>query len=245
MDKRGQITIFIILAIVVIAAVGIYFAVSGNLDKVKSSSLDTRQIKGFVESCIGEIGKDAIYEVGQRGGYIFAPSLSTEEKIPYYLYEGKNYLPSQEKLEKSLSKYIEDFLFVCLNNFEDFPDYAISKGKISCETDFTNNSVEFNVNYPLVISKNNQTSKIENFKTIEVSSFEQSFYSAQQIIENIVKENGLCLTCISNILEKTDFRIEISPVSEGGNFISIINDNEKIRGLPLKYTFAIKLEDEK
>jgi len=245
MNKRAQVTIFIILAIVVVAGVGIYFAVSGNLNKSKSSSLDTRQIESFVQSCIEEVGEDAIYEIGQNGGYVFAPELSTFSGVPYYFYNGRKYMPLKEKVEESISDYVEQSLFLCLNNFQDFLEYNISQEEVFCETIFNEDSVIFDIKYPLTISKGSEIQKIENFENIKVySSFGLVYYSIENIIEDLEEKNTICLTCISDILEENNLRMEMSSVFEEGLLFSIIDEDYEIKNQPFEYIFAIKLENE-
>jgi len=245
MNKRAQVTIFIILAIVVVAGVGIYFAVSGNLNKSKSSSLDTRQIESFVQSCIEEVGEDAIYEIGQNGGYVFAPELSTFSGIPYYFINETNYMPSKEKVEESLSNYIEQSLFLCLNDFENFLEYNISQEEVFCETIFEEDFIKLNVKVPLTISKGNEVKKIEDFENIDVySSFGKSFFAIGKIVQTFEEKNKICLTCISDILEETNLRMDINSDFEGGLLFSIIDKNYEIKNHPFEYVFAVKLENE-
>jgi|GEM_PF-2787077 len=74
--KRGQVTIFIVLALVIliIAGIGIYM-----FNKVKTTTLslqrtpagdDVKPIQVFVEDCVGNSAKEAVVLLGQHGGYI-------------------------------------------------------------------------------------------------------------------------------------------------------------------------------
>jgi len=242
MNKKAQITIFIIIALVIIVGVGIYFAVSGNLDKVKGSSLNTRQIQGFVESCIEEVGEDVIYFVGQQGGYSVVPKVSTDFGIPYYFYDGKSYVPTKEQIEEQISLYVNEFLPLCINNFESFKDFEINSNKINTKTFLRSNKILIEVNYPLTIIKGESSLQIRDF-SIEVSS---RLAFIQEIAEKIIEEQiktpeSICLSCLLN-LELVD-GLSFGMINEEDDIIFTIIDTEYLlKEEYYNFNFALRLE---
>ena len=240
MNKKAQITIFIILAIAVVAAVGIYFAVSGNLDKVKGSSLDTRQIKSFVESCVEEAGEDAIYSISQKGGYLFSPNMSTFSGIPYYFYEGENYMISKPELEKEISKYMNAEIYLCTNEFENFPNFKIKEGRINTSVEILEDSVEFSVEYPLTISKENSSVELENFEARISSGLGIVYNSIYEIIKDQMNYDSICMSCIMNIAEEKDVYVGMKEGVDGDVIFTITEKNIGLDRKDFEFVFANK-----
>lgn len=79
--KRGQLTIFVILGIVILLSVGSFLYLSLNNTKEQmdsefrsySGKINRGQIQSFVEGCIENVGKPAIKTMASRGGYINIP----------------------------------------------------------------------------------------------------------------------------------------------------------------------------
>ena len=85
MNKRGQLTIFVIAAILVVGAVLLYFAFQQGLIQ-QPLNADAERVYNFVQTCIEEKSVETIYQIGENGGYFFPPNLSTESGVPYYFY---------------------------------------------------------------------------------------------------------------------------------------------------------------
>ena len=79
-SRKGQVTIFIIIGIVllIIAGIGIYLFNStgvANLtdtefESTKTVDTNLRPIKMFVEKCMNDVGSKALKKIGRQGGYI-------------------------------------------------------------------------------------------------------------------------------------------------------------------------------
>ena len=132
--KKGQLTIFIVIAIVIIGLVIGFFIISKQQEKKGVFVPDVESVKQFVESCIEEAGNEIIYNVGQRGGYLFPPEFSTASGIPYYYSNGKSYMPSKEQVEQEISTFVNLKVFFCTKNFINFPEFEIEQGEPKTET---------------------------------------------------------------------------------------------------------------
>ena len=96
--RKGQLSIFLILSVVVLFGAMVFFSVNSdnsNKDTTVLSSLDagsTEQVKSFVDSCVKSSTEDAISLIGVQGGYYTPPitalvvGIDTEQiGIPVYL----------------------------------------------------------------------------------------------------------------------------------------------------------------
>ena len=92
MRKKGQVTIFIIIAILIVAVGLIIFFV---FPKIKTTQADTTNPVAFIEACIKDDIEDAIEKVSLQGGSIEPENyyLYQDDKIEYLCYTNEFYLP--------------------------------------------------------------------------------------------------------------------------------------------------------
>lgn len=99
--KKGQVTIFIILGLLIISAVIIVIYVNMNAKKAVlesdySNEINqrphfTKQVTDSYESCLRQLAKKAFILIGERGGYIYSP-IDTPTKGDFVNSEGITYL---------------------------------------------------------------------------------------------------------------------------------------------------------
>jgi hypothetical protein len=70
MEKRGQVTIFIIIAIILVASLSLFFIFR---DKLSGPRFSGDPVYLFIENCIEEVGGDAIYYITRNGGHMLPP----------------------------------------------------------------------------------------------------------------------------------------------------------------------------
>ena len=98
MKKRGQITIFLILGLILIIVAGFIFYFNKSSARSQSAvsvaqsldSSDTEIVKTYAESCIKNAAEDALFNrIGVQGGYIDsnnAPASASYlgDDVPYF-----------------------------------------------------------------------------------------------------------------------------------------------------------------
>ena len=168
-NRGGQLTIFIIIAILIIAVVALFFVFRKNLQLPgKPVSPETAEIQNFVQECLDDSLEKVVFRIGEGGGSYFPSSVASTPllDVPYYIKEDKNLMPSKEKIELEISKYVSRELIFCLGNFASFTEYEITEGKMSPpKVVIEPEKVLVEFNYPLSIKKDNSVSKIEDFKS--------------------------------------------------------------------------------
>ena len=73
-QKRGQVTVFVILGLALLIGALIYFYITTrdirpNVNVPRLGG-DAGQVQEFVEGCIDQIGRTGLTELGRHGGYI-------------------------------------------------------------------------------------------------------------------------------------------------------------------------------
>ena len=245
MNKQGQVTLFIIIAIVILGSAVIYFAFRNSLSNSADNSFqEAETVKTFTESCIQKTGIDVIYEVGLGGGYYFPPKDSTESGIVYY-YDSANIsnFPSLSFVEDQISLYISENIPLCTKNFVLFENVNVSSGTIDVKTSIENDKVILNLNYPIKISKGNQTSIVSEFKNVEIPIRLGTIYNSVGEISDYSYENSgkICLSCILNVSEKNNLNVSMIDYENSSTIFIISDKNSNAKnGTDFMWLFANK-----
>ncbi len=204
--KRGQITFFIVLAIVVILI--IVFATGLFKLPIKRDSSENRAtvVKDFVNSCIDLTTKKAIKTAGLSGGVldvsqdivprsannIFSNSLLLRSnEVMYWYYKSANNLdivniPTKESIESGLNSYITENLKFCLNRFERFrfDGYKIESGKAEANVKINDKNLDVKVEMPIVVVIGDSSIRLNNFNVNVESNFGRLYNAATEIINS-------------------------------------------------------------
>ncbi len=147
--KKGQVTTFIILGIVILVAIALilYFndyLFKSELQREAESFTVPQQvqpIKNYIDSCVSDVAKQGIDLIGFQGGYLtlnnnqpvnplvpFADTLrifnDNNLVTSYWFYETdngiqKNQIPTLDDIRINLERYIKDNVASCFSNIQD------------------------------------------------------------------------------------------------------------------------------
>ena len=269
--KRGQITLFVIIGILVLFVVLILLFVYIKIDFLKPKlgiertiilPSKVKNINSFVENCVLATGYEALYLIGQQGGYFVHPNSSIESK-GYYLTNYNGHIISKEEIEKEISSYVNLKLFFCTQNFVDFSDFNVNQGRITTETRIKDDEVVLDVIYPLVITKSDMTFKLKEFNDIKIPIRLGIIYD---VVDEIVKDqlenkDSICLSCLVDLGIEKDLYIDMFDYSmfgydsnhifnydmfdyDNNSIIFVIKDiNSQINEEPYEFVFVNQYEE--
>ncbi len=250
MLKRGQITTFIIVGVLVLVVTGLILFLSKSLikdktaveeEKAQGASTLSAPIQNYIERCVEETSKEAITFVSQQGGYYQLPELSdTSLLLPYYFYQNGSELISKEELENQISQYIDQELFFCVRNFAYFEEqgYQIKQQEISTTTSVNPIKVIVSVQFPVTIKKGEVTTSLVKFSTSTNSRIGTVHQLLVEFFQQQSKEpNSICLSCLSKLAAENDLRTRISIVNENEYKFVVIDDKVPVNEEPLNYNF--------
>jgi len=242
-NKRSQVTIFIIISILIIALILIFFMFKGQIRQFLYSP-EVESVYLFVDNCIDEVGSEVIYKIGENGGYYFPPNFSTESGIPYYYSNGKSYMPSKEEIEKEISFFVSEKLFFCTRNFIDFPNFEITQRDIKTKTTIKDDGVNLNINYPISITHGESTSIIEDLEKEIPVRLGIVYDSIEKIIKEQLSHEDICLSCILDVSLENDLYVDMMDYDEETVIFIFRDENSIINNKTYEFVFANKYEVE-
>ena len=243
-QKRGQVTIFVIIAILIVAGILLFFYVQNKTSSLTPSiPKDIQPINNFVQDCLRETGENALIRIGEQGGYFLMPEEVpfVDGRIPYYVYEDRNLMPQKEKIETQINGFIKQELSYCILNFKDFKSQQnITHNLKNVKTEINNGNVVISIEYPLTITKGDSASSFKDFHVIIPININKEIMVSKTITENIISEkDGFCLSCIYDIAK--DYNVQLDLLDYGDSTIFSITDNSnKINNQSYEWSFAIK-----
>lgn len=239
MNKKGQVTIFIIMAILIVVAGVLYFSFRDTIDEKVGIGVNGEPVKVYVDECLQDVSKEVVYLVGNGGGYVFGPELSNESGFNYQILENESYFPGLEEIEEEISLYTTVILISCLDGFESFSNFEIEAGEAEVFVDILNDSVEVNLDYPISIRKGEEIIRYEDFgqAVVPVRLGEMHFVMGKLISENYYSEEGICVSCMVDLAYEHDFVFE--NVNFRGEDLFILTDFENERTEePYRFVFV-------
>ncbi|MCK5321141.1 hypothetical protein KAJ38_01050 [Candidatus Pacearchaeota archaeon] len=201
--KKGQVTIFIIVAIVVVAAVLGYFALQSSF--VESIPEDIRPVYDYYLSCVEDAVDRGAGILGSRGGYINVPDFEAGSlfmpqssqlsfmglAVPYWMYvSGNNILreqvPSKAEMEEQLGNYVAKEIMKC--DFSDFEKsgYDVYLEGATASVSINDLSIDVAVDEDLFIYYRDSSVKVATHE-VEVSSKLGKFYGMAMEVYNFEK----------------------------------------------------------
>lgn len=242
MEKRGQIAIFVIVAIVIVAVIIIIFALKNfSIGQVIDPTI--QPIYNFVEGCVKSTAIDGLYVNGQRGGYYVVQSPKNENDVPYYVINNNLKILDKRTMESELGKYISNKLDGCVGNFSDSRDFRISKGKTTIRINpyIEDEKISINLDYPLIIKKGDTTWEVKEFKNIVVLTRYGLLNSiAGKIATDYRVDDGFSLIGLSKIYE--DYNISTNLDHYANYSLVTLVDEKGVENIrePLEFVFAVE-----
>ncbi|MFP4112067.1 MAG: hypothetical protein ACLFUO_03635 [Candidatus Woesearchaeota archaeon] len=137
MKKRGQVTLFMIIGIVLLIV--LFLAVQFrkqvfDIDDEQTVDITPSGFETYVERCLENTAYEAVQSLGSQAGYVDVPDYILNDprshlslgngvfRIPYWYYQGQSRIPSFEVIQEGISKYVQNNMLECFDNFTAFRD---------------------------------------------------------------------------------------------------------------------------
>jgi len=229
-SKRGQISVFIIIGIIILASVLFVLAIRSEFFKTLMPTTNSViPIQKFVEECVDRTSKYGIYRMGMQGGYLTMPDdyLKSDVFEVGYAYNNEKKFLALDEMRQQLESFILVNMPDCLNGFKEFENegFSIQTGEMKVDVLFAEKSSMVTLTLPMTITKGDFNAKLEKFP-VPMNVAEKEIYSG---IDNFVNDlsdsydltylNGLNANISVNSMGDSDLFAE-------QNFDSIISGKD-------------------
>lgn len=249
MKKRGQISVFIILGIIILSVIAALFFLRQS--KVASAveeiplTINTEPVELFVEQCLRSTAEEAIQKNGLSGGYFILPVSSTNSlfsNVPYYFDLGQNRFPQDALLAEQIGKYVDALLDFCLNDFRLFTEkgYVIKAEPPKTTALIKSHKITLTTTLPLTITLGVQQRELSTFRVeLEGSQLYDDLQLAREIVASQENED-ICLTCFTPQATEQQVFVGILPITQDTYLYELTDDDYRIGNEPYQLRFAVK-----
>lgn len=194
-DKSGQVTIFVIVALVLVASVGGYFLAKNYF--FQTIPLTMTPVYDYYLSCVEQVSQDGASLIGSQGGWLELPNFESGSvyspfssqlgfnglAIPYWYYVSgngikKEQIPTKAQMQDQLARYIKkNVALKC--NFQNFfgEGYTVSLDNASSvRVAISDDIISVNLNQKINVAKD-EASFTSNSHKVEISSRIGKFYN--------------------------------------------------------------------
>lgn len=228
-------SVFVIIAIILVltGSIAFYLTKSGYFGNYFTSAEIKPQVDSLKDSlreCVDLTAKDALDIIGLQGGFYDEPKRAYNIEsifVPYYYYEGEFLMPSNEKVESELGKFMDQNLPKCIDSVKpnDFEvSYKVPKSKVKIGS----NDVEFIIDMPIIISKEKHTTVIP-LKEIPVSKISKlnDMLDISKYVTDSHREDPemICMSCLIKMAQERNVYLEILDVIGDNSTQFILYEN--------------------
>jgi len=218
---RSQVSVFIIIAVVLVAVSGVALFVTKDANRPDDSRFFSQlnskpefsNIRSAILSCRDTSVKASLDTIGIQGGYSDKPQKYIDlgwTFIPYYYMEGKYAFPNLAFIEKELGKQIDKDFTKCIDNLE-FENFAIENTISKTKAIIKRSEVSVKIDMPISIKKEDGTVVSEDMKnapTIINSSLFEIIEISGYITESHKNDSKMiCVTCLADMAEERDLYV--------------------------------------
>lgn len=235
MNKRGQLTIFIIIAVVIVAVILIIFLYP-RLPTIFGAELAP---SSYLSSCIEKDAKTAISQLAEQGGQLNPEGFIVyqDKKIKYLCYAANNYETCKvqqplikQNFQDELSTILTPKINNCINNLKkeyESRRFSVSAQSAASSIEIIPHSINILITAPMTITKDTtQTFRDFNIKldseiydllltASSIIEFESTFgdsettlylqYYPDLKIEKTQLSDGTTIYKLSNVITKESF----------------------------------------
>ncbi len=216
-NKRGQVTIFILIAILIVAGIIIYFTLKSSFVSVQIPSEMQPVYTSFL-ACLDQDIEIGISLLETHAGYIELPEFEAGSEyapfssqlnflgnpIPYWYYVSgnnieKEQIPTQKDMESQLEEFIDSRIRDC--EFQTYRDqgFAFSLGEPESDVSILLNSVEVSLDMDITIEKGGESVFIKNHDVTFNSKLGSLYKAANKIYDEEQKELFLEKYAVDNL----------------------------------------------
>ena len=207
-NKRGQVAVFVIIALVIVAGIAGYFIIKNNVFTTIPASI--APVQNYYVSCLNDVVRDGASLMASQGGYIYSPDFAPGSEyapfssklgfmglgIPYWYYLSANgvkkeQIPTLNQMQQQLSRYVlEEATGKC--DFSSFTNqgYEISVENVSgVKSTIAANKITLSVNQKISVKKGSESYVLNNYAAGIDSNLGNFYAQAKKIYDYERKTN--------------------------------------------------------
>ena len=188
--KKGQVTIFIIVALVIVAILLIIFL----YPRFNTTTQEAFSPNAFLSSCIEPQLRPVIAQLAMHGGYLTPEGTVKfkDQNVKYLCYTSGYYTPCldqqpmiKENFENNLAGFVNREVSQCVDDLKaeyEKQQYIVTLGQVSSNVSITSGNINIKINAPMTVTKESS----QDFKHFDIN-IKSQMYDLIMISSSIVE----------------------------------------------------------
>ncbi len=231
-SKRAQITIFIIIAVVIVAGVILVFSLNPGLregvGKILSGEVfypdEVERIDGEIEGCVLQSLNSTLRINSMQGGYYYvdegvlvdAEFLEDVHRVPYYLVDSERDIPSVNVLEDEISFGVENEIEKC---WVDYDSVGFDFDVLDAESKVGEGFVDVVVSIPVSVNFEDEVYVLDDFEAKVESDYRKLYGLAVEATSIQAVRDDICLSCLNEIANENEVVFRNQEFEDGSYYI--------------------------
>jgi hypothetical protein len=199
MLRRGQVTLFALIGLFVVAFVALlYFG--GSQDVTVEHSSFAKPVAVYVQSCLDESLSHAIPILARHGGYndVVTAKHVFMGNLPYYFSYEVNLAPTILDIEREFENHMQKSFVTCVDSFASFDYLDVNYDVPQFSVQISPDVVSVELDFPFSVKSNSGAESYDLFMSEKETSYGALVAFAQDIAdEQSSKENEIPLSYIT------------------------------------------------
>ncbi|MFC1697693.1 hypothetical protein ACFL1H_05145 [Nanoarchaeota archaeon] len=236
MNKRGQITLFLIVLLVIVIGTSLVLFITLKTPPKELKPIDKQSLVFYIENCLDraidvsvkQLCWNGFYTEIRRESYDYILDNETAEllnvsemQINYLLQGSRNYLRDYSDIEKDFNNLVKERFLECFNEYPhtDDIDYArISKLEINDNGE----SINAELGFPIKIIEGENIGVIDTFRAESDMTLKGMYEFAELVIDNTLSHPDFIDFGFLFYFEKN---IDLVPI-ENGPYIFFVTEKD-------------------
>ena len=205
-QNKGQVTIFIIIAIVIVLAAVLYFVLRGGVTQTSIPASIEPAYTTFL-SCLEDDVITGAGMLGSQAGYIYLPEMEIGSQyypfnsqlgflgnpVPYWYYVSgngiqKEQVPTKKEMEQQLGRFVEERIRDC--NFQSYYEqgFVITMNEPSADVTINEANIDVNLKMDMTFEKGEDVVSVTDFNQAVTSGI-GSLYNSAVGVYNYEQQN--------------------------------------------------------
>ncbi len=242
-NNKGQLTIFIIAAILIIAMVALFFAIPKLRTAVGIEKPESPE--KFIQTCLEDAIKENVDIISRQGGSM-EPSpniLYQDEKLQYLCYTNEYLKPCtthipflREHIEDEIKNSIQEdvgFCFTSLKQTYEKNNYQANFKEGEIIVELLPQRIVTTMDYEFTFSKGDTTERRETFRIVVNNNLYELVAIAQNIMDREIRYGDADTTYYMDLY--SDLKVEKEPLDDDTRIYTLTNKESND-----KFQFAIR-----
>lgn len=233
--KKGQVTLFIIIGIVIVIVAFLLMPHFLSMLNVQGSGSDSSP-ESYITSCLTQELGSGLFMLGAQGGY-FAPYSTLSIAGYNFTALTSSDVPSVNEIESQLSSYLDVTAKNCISDTGEFHGMTITAaGTVQANVSVYENDIIAMIHMPVSISTQDSQRTVSEF-TAKIDAIRLPEMLRYMNQTTLTMEQGLGTD--ARLVDRNDLQVYYIP-TENGTVVDIIDPNSLVNSEPFEISYAVQ-----